>query len=96
MDEQSITLKIAGKDYSLKANSPEMEQAMRIAADDVNKLFAHYTEIYPDRNLEDKLAFVALLEAVYKISSQRKSKALTEELKEFENEVSNYLKGIEQ
>lgn len=96
MDEQSITLKIAGKDYSLKANSPEMEQAMRIAADDVNKLFAHYTEIYPDRNPEDKLAFVALLEAVYKITTQRKAKALADDLKAFGNDVASYLKGIEQ
>jgi len=96
MEEQSITLKIAGKDYSLKANSPEMEQAMRLAADDVNKLFAHYTEIYPDRNPEDKLAFVALLETVYKITTQRKAKALADELKAFEAETGTYLKGIEQ
>jgi len=96
MAEQSITLKIAGKDYSLKANSPEMEQTMRLAADDVNKLFAHYTDIYQDRAPEDKLAFVALLETVYKISTQRKAKALSDELQAFEKDVENYLKGIEQ
>jgi len=96
MEEQSITLKIASKDYSLRAGSPDMEQAMRVAADDVNRLFAHYTEIYPDRSPEDKLAFVALLEAVYKFTTQKKAKDLAEELKVLENDVASYLKGIEQ
>jgi len=96
MEERSITLKIAGKDYSLKVSSPDMEQAMRVAADDVNKLFSHYTEIYPDRSPEDKLAFVALLEAVYRFTTQKKAKDLAEELKAFESEVASYLKGIEQ
>ena len=38
--EQSITLKIAGKDYPLKATSPEMEQLMRLAAETINQKLA--------------------------------------------------------
>ncbi|MBR4134702.1 MAG: cell division protein ZapA, partial [Bacteroidales bacterium] len=40
--EQSITIKIAGKDYPLKATSPEMEQLMRLAADSINQKLAAY------------------------------------------------------
>ena len=35
MEGQSITLKIAGKEYPLKARNPEAEQLMRLAAEDI-------------------------------------------------------------
>lgn len=95
MDGQSITLKIAGKDYSLKASSPEMEQTMRLAADDVNKMFANYTQMYPDRTPEDKLAFVALLETVNMLRIQRKAHQLGEEVKALQTEADSYLAGVE-
>ena len=41
--EQSITIKIAGKDYPLKATSPEMEQLMSGAESDTTE--AHRQEI---------------------------------------------------
>ena len=62
--EQSITIKIAGKDYPLKATSPEMEQLMRLAADSINQKLAAYDAKFPDKTLVDKLSFVALNETV--------------------------------
>lgn len=93
--DQSITLKIAGREYPLKASSPEMEQLMRLAAEDVNKMLARYTEKYQDKTLEDKLAFVTLQEAVFKISAQRKAQALTDEVEALKKDTEAYLKGIE-
>ena len=49
--DQSITLKIAGKDYPLKAATPEMEQIMRIAADAINKRLAQYDAKFPDKDM---------------------------------------------
>ena len=62
--DQSITLKIAGREYSLKVQSPEMEQLMRLGAESINRTLAVYDQRYPDKSLVDKLAFVTLREAV--------------------------------
>lgn len=93
--DQSITLRIAGKEYPLKASSPEMEQLMRIAADDVNAMLAKFDARFPDRKLEDKLAFVAIQEAVGKLSAQRKNTRIVEEVTSLHDDIAAYLEGIE-
>lgn len=89
---QNITLKIAGKDYSLKASTPEMERYMRLASEEINKLMAKYDEKFPDRNTEDKMAFVALNETVSKIMNQDKVSSIQEEALSLKSEIDNYLK----
>lgn len=93
--DQSITLKIAGKEYSLKASSPETEELMRLAAEDVNKMLARYTERFHDKTLEDKFALVSLQEALFKITAQRKMQALAEEVVAFKKDTDAYLMDIE-
>ena len=92
--DQSITIKIAGKEYSLKASSPEMERCMRIAAEDINKRLSAYDEKYPDKRLEDKLAFVTLNETVSKITAIGKLNATAGEVSELAGELEKYLSGI--
>ena len=94
--DQSITIKIAGKEYSLKASSPEMERCMRLAAEDINKRLSAYDEKYPDKRLEDKLAFVTLNETVSKITAMGKLNALATEVSDLAEEVEAYLSGIKQ
>ena len=77
--EQSITLKIAGKDYPLKATSPEMEQLMRLAAETINQKLAVYDAKFPDKTLVDKLSFVALNETVSRMSYQKRLSSVNEE-----------------
>lgn len=93
--EQSITLKIAGKDYSLKANSPEMEQLMRVAAEAINKKVAAYDVKFPDKTPADKLAFVALSETVGRLSYQKKLSSITEEAERMLRETNSYLDSID-
>ena len=93
--EQSITLKIAGKDYSLKASSPEMEQLMRVAAEAINKKVAAYDMKFPDKTSADKLAFVALNETVSRFSCQKKISALGEEVKGLIRETDKYLDTLD-
>ena len=93
--EQSITLKIAGKDYSLKANSPEMEQLMRVAAEAINKKVAAYDVKFPDKTPADKLAFVALSETVGRLSYQKKLSSASEEAARMLRETSSYLDSID-
>lgn len=93
--DQSITLKIAGKDFPLKAQSPEVEQIMRLAAEDVNGRLAKYVQMYPDKSLEDKLALVCLNEAINMLSLKRRLGALSTEAENLKTQTDNYLSGIE-
>ena len=93
--DQSITLKIAGKDYPLKATSPEMEQIMRIAAEAINKRLAQYDAKFPDKEMLDKLVFVTLNETINRIAVQRKLSARDEEEKKLLDGMSSYLDSIE-
>ena len=45
---QNIKLKIAGIEYPMVANSPEMEETMCTAADEINRKFNSYDLKYPD------------------------------------------------
>lgn len=92
---QSITIKIAGKDYPLVANTPEMERRMRLAAEEINAIIAKYDTRFPDKPLIDKLAFVTLNETVAKMLMQDRSQELADEAKKLESDVAAYLEGIE-
>lgn len=92
MPEQNITLKIAGKEYALKAKSPEMEQIMRLSAEEINSVLAKYNEKFPDRSLSDKLAFVTLNETMARLTAERKFSKLMQEADEFKAQTDDYLK----
>ena len=92
--EQSITLKIAGKDFPLKAPSPEMEQIMRLAAEDVNARLAKYAQMYPDKSLEDKFALVCLNEAINMLSFKRKLGMVSEEVSALKAQTDAYLSKV--
>ena len=93
--EQSITIKIAGKDYPLKATSPEMEQLMRLAAETINQKLAAYDAKFPDKTLVDKLSFVALNETVSRMSYQKRLSSVSEEAKRMLSQTSSYLDNID-
>ncbi len=92
MPDQNITLKIAGKEYALKAKSPEMEQIMRLSAEEINSVLAKYDEKFPDRSLSDKLAFVTLNETMARLTAERKFSKLSQEVDEFAAQTGEYLK----
>lgn len=93
--DQSITLKIAGKEYPLKAATPEMEQIMRIAAEAINKRLAQYDAKFPEKEMLDKLVFVTLNETINRIAAQRKLVARDEEEKALLNVMTSYLDSID-
>ena len=95
MDEQNITLRIAGKEYPLKAKSPEAEQVMRLAAEDINNMLSVYNTNYPDRSDYDKMTLVCLGQAVSKISAKRAAARLASDFDTLDAELGNYLAGIE-
>ena len=93
--DQNITLEIAGRQFHLKASSPEMEQSMRLAAEDINRMLDRYTEKYPEKDYLEMLLFVTLTETVYKFNAQNKLNAVTAECEKLASELSGYLSKIE-
>lgn len=90
--EQSITIKIAGTLYPLKATSPEAERLMRIAADSINKKLADYDAMYPSTSLADKLSFVAMNEAVSRLVFEERLADAKSEAKKLQEDLDTYLK----
>jgi len=94
MMEQNISLVIAGRQFQLKAATPEMEQSMRYAAEDINKMLDRYSQKYPDKDQLEMLLFVTLTQTVYRFNAQAKLNALTTEQEKLANDLSDYLKSI--
>lgn len=92
---QSIKIKIAGTEYPLMANTPEMEQFIRLAAEEINAMLGKYDARFPDKPLVDKLAFVTLNETVAKITAQRRLAEVKEEVSSLCADTEAYLKGKE-
>ena len=92
--EQKITIRIAGKDFVLKASSPEEEELIRLAAIDINKHLAAYQTAFPGKALPDILSFVALSEGVAALSWQRKLEAAQGEVKDLSDTLGGYLSEL--
>ena len=88
---QNIKLIIAGIEFPMVAPTPEMEEAMRIAADEINRKYNSYDAKYPDKTPLDKLIIVTLNEAVNRIACQKKMQQLGAEAKALQDDVEVYL-----
>ena len=95
MAEQRIRLVIAGREYPLEAESPEMEQLMRLAAEDVNSMLKKFNEQFPTTPFEDRLMFAAVREAAGKLLSQRNMRRLADEADSLRRDLDAYLDGEE-
>jgi len=94
MADQSINIVIAGKQYPFKATSPENEQLIRMAAESVNSMLVTYGGKYPQTTITDKLAFVAVFEAMRCLIAQRDFANSEKEEKALAVELENYLSKI--
>lgn len=92
---QSIKIKIAGKEYPFQVTSEEQEHYMRLAADHVNEVLGRYTTQFPDKELADRLVFVALVEAIDKLKALKKLDTNSRELKSLGSALQSYLESVE-
>ena len=95
MAEQSISITIAGRSHSLKVNSPDHEEVIRKAADDINKMVAKYQEKFPDRGMIEILSFVALNTCMSNITLNRTLKSMKEEEEALAAQLGEYLDNID-
>lgn len=92
--EQRIKVKIAEREYSLKAPNEESEEYIRLAAAAVNKKIAGYNVKYPGKTMVEILSFVALNEAIGSISLQKKLEAVKAEATTLQKDTDNYINSV--
>ena len=92
---QSISIKIADRPYSLKVTSPEQEELIRKAADEVNRKISAYQDRMPGKGMVELLSFAALNVCMANLSLQDQLKELAREEKSLADELEGYLENID-
>ncbi|MBR2127997.1 MAG: cell division protein ZapA [Bacteroidales bacterium] len=95
MAEQSIRIKIAGREYPLKVTSPEQEEVIRKAADDIRKMTEAYQQRFKDKQMIEILSLVALNVCISNITLNRQIKNLEKGEEALAKEISGYLENID-
>ena len=92
---QSIKIKIADHPYPLKVNSPEHEEVIRKAAEDINRMVTKYQERFPGKGMVEILSFVALNVCMSNITLNRQMKELVDGEAVLAKELEGYLENID-
>ena len=92
---QNISIKIADRPYSLKASSPEQEQLIRTAADEINRKVKAYQDKLPGKGMIELMSFAALNVCMSNITLQKQLNELNEEDKTLAKELKGYLDNID-
>ena len=94
MEQQKITVKIAGRPYVLNASSEEHERKIRVSAEEINKKVNAYLDKFPGKSIVDILSFVALNVCMNNLTLQEQIKNLSDEEKALAEELGGYLDNI--
>ena len=92
---QSINIKIAGRPYNLTATSPEHEEVIRKAADEVKAKIAQYQEKFPNKGLTEILSFMALNATMNNVVLKTQVKGMKDAEEGLAKELERYLENIE-
>ncbi len=92
---QNITIKIADRPYSLKANSPEHEEQIRKAAEELNRKVRAYQDRLQGKSTVELLSFAALNVCIANITLTNQLNGMVQEGKELEKELEGYLENID-
>ena len=92
---QSISIRIAERTYTLKVSSPEHEEVIRKAADDINRKITLYQEKFSDKGILEILSFVALNVCMANITLQKQMKTMEDEETALAKELDGYLDNID-
>ncbi len=92
---QNITIKIADRPYSLKAASPEQEELIRKAADELNRKVRAYQDKLPGKGTVELLSFAALNVCMANLTLQKQMNERAEEEAVLAKELEGYLENID-
>ncbi len=92
---QNITIKIADRPYSLKVTSPEQEENIRKAADELNRKIRAYQEKLPGKGMVEFLSFAALNVCMANINLREQLEERSKEEEVLAKELEGYLENID-
>ena len=92
---QSISVVIADRSYPLQVKSPEHEEMIRKAVEDINRRVKFYLDKYPTKGMIEVLSLVALNVCVNNISLNRMVKGMKEAEDSLAKELDGYLDNID-
>lgn len=92
---QSITIIIADRPYPLQVKSPEHEEMIRKAADDINRRVRYYLDKYPTKGTVEVLSLVALNVGIVNCGLQKQLDMTLEDEANLLKELEGYLDNID-
>ena len=92
---QKITLKIAGRDYSLTAQSEEQEATLRRAADAINNRLDSDTLSHPGKTALELMSLVALNETLFRMNVQKEIEQYKSSEEQLGQDLDRYLKDTQ-
>ena len=92
---QKITLKIAGRDYNLTAQSEEQEATLRRAADAINSRLDAYTLSHPGKTALELMSLVALNETLFRMNVQKEIEQYKSSEEQLGQDLDRYLKDTQ-
>lgn len=93
--DQKIKVTIAEKEFNLVAQTPEMEERIRKAADITNRKIAAYAGKFATKTQLDILCFVALNEALNGLELQSRIERIEKEAESLKTDISSYIEKEE-
>ena len=92
---QSISVVIADRSYPLQVKSPEHEEMIRKAVDDINRRVKFYLDKYPTKGMIEVLSLVALNVGIVNSGLQKQLENALEEEGALLKELEAYLDNME-
>lgn len=92
---QSISVVIADRSYPLQVKSPEHEEMIRKAVDDINRRVKFYLDKYPTKGMIEVLSLVALNVGIVNGGLQKQLENALEEEGALLKELEAYLDNME-
>ena len=88
---QSISVMIADRSYPLQVKSPEHEEMIRKAVDDINRRVKFYLDKYPTKGMVEVLSLVALNGGIQNCGLQKQVDSAIEDESTLLKELEAYL-----
>ena len=92
---QSINVMIAERTFPLKVNSPEHEELIRKAADEINRKVKFYLERFPSKSLNEIISLVALNTGIAYAGLQKQMETVIGDQESLVKELDGYLENID-
>ena len=92
---QSINVTIAERSFPLNVNSPEHEELIRKAADEINRKVKFYQEKFPSKSNLEIISLVVLNTGIALAGLQKQMESVLKDEENLMKELDGYLENID-